>query len=151
MAYINHQWGSSYVVEMGDGATPTEVFTKIAVINTSKSITGSAETATAQVRDLDDNAAVMKTVRKVIATDTSVSGSGQVHPIAMMALWTWFYSGAAKSLKFRTNGLTGAQGGVVHAGKFVLTNIQVTAETDSLVECELTLEQADAITATAAA
>lgn len=150
MSYINHQWGSSYVVELGDGATPTEVFTKVAVINTSKSITGSAETATAQVRDLDDNGAVMKTVRKVTSTDTSISGSGQVHPIAMLALWNLFYSGEARNMKFRTNGLTGVQGGLIHAGKFVLTNIQVSAETDSLVECELTFEQADAVSATAA-
>lgn len=150
MAYIDHKWGSSYVVQLGDGATPTEVFKNIAVINNSKAITGTAETATAQVRDLDDPGAVMKTVAKVTSTTTTITGSGQVHPIAMLPLWNLFYSGAIRNMKFSTVGMTGAQGGIIHSGKYVLTNLQVTAETDSLVECDLTFSQADAVSVAAA-
>jgi len=150
MAYISHIYNSTYVLQLGDGTTPTEVFTQIGTINTSKNFSATAETSATPVRDLDNHGAPMKTVRKVVSTDSQITGSGQIHTPAMLALWTWFYSGAAKSVKFGTTGLTSVNGGIMHSGKYVLTALSCGGETDDIATVEMTLEQADQPTVVAA-
>ena len=145
MSYIQTAYVHQYVFSVGDGATPTEVFTRLGVINTNQSFTATSETETTKVKDIDDFTKPAKTLRKVTSLDYKVEGSGLVHKPAMLALYTWQASGAAKNCKFSLPGT----GGIVHSGPFVITSLSVQGDFDSAAEVSITLEAADAVTTAA--
>lgn len=143
-------WGEEYILELGNGATPTEVFARVALVNTNSDFTGTASTETAEVVDLDDLTLPATVVRRVNSVDTKIEAAGMVHAPAVQAMWDWFFSGKAKNMKFRL-ARTAANGGIVHAGSYVLTSFKTGGQHKSASECSMTFEQASAPKITAAA
>lgn len=140
MAYLTPVLGHEIVVKIGDGATPTEVFTAPNLINTSRGVQLSTETVTDQITDLDDHGLPAQTHRRVASVDTKIDGSGKLHIGATYEWLDWISNGDVKNIE-----VISTKAGFRGFGPFVLTSFQITGERNQMSECQITLEQAGPI------
>ncbi|MDO1559825.1 phage tail tube protein [Brevundimonas sp. 2R-24] len=149
MATIQNVLGETFLIQIGDGAE-TEVFAHPALINTKRSINFSTNVESDELVDISDQSAPAQTVRRVRSTDLKVDGSGLIHGPALNEWVAWSLSGEVKNVKVTKTG-AGASGGFTITGPFVLTGFQIDAERVKSAECQITLEQAGALTYAATA
>ncbi|HEY0011557.1 MAG TPA: phage tail tube protein [Allosphingosinicella sp.] len=142
MAYISPVLGDQLLVKIGDGAA-TEVFTHPALINTSRGVSFSTNVESDELVDLADQSAPAQTVRRVRSTDCKIDGAGMLHAPDTKEWLDWAQGGEIKNIKV-------TDGNWVITGPFVLTSFQVTGERLKSSTCQITLEQAGAVTITAA-
>lgn len=137
--YLVPVLGDQIQVKIGDGATPTEVFTHPAIINTSRGISFSTNTESDEIIDLNDQAAPAQMVRRVTSTDCKIDGAGRIHKPAAVEWMQWAQSGDIKNVQV-------TDGNWKVTGPFVLTSFQITGERLKSSECQMTLEQAGPVT-----
>ncbi|MGY3527697.1 phage tail tube protein [Bradyrhizobium sp. USDA 4452] len=94
-----------FLIELGDGATPTELFKAPCGMN-SRGFKRTAATNTTNVPDCDDPDAPSWLETDVVSLAWSLSGSG-VAASEDFATWeTWFHSGVSKNIRItRDKGL----------------------------------------------
>ncbi|MCB4861973.1 phage tail protein [Sphingobium sp. PNB] len=141
MSNVNAIRGHQITVQIGNGADP-EVFTHTAQINTTRGVTLTATTESGELVDLADQSLPATTVAAVKATNIKVDGNGVLQSTDVKTYSDWLLSGEAKNVKV-------IAGNATFTGPFLLTQFQVSGERMSLVEAQITLEQADKITVTA--
>lgn len=142
MAAIMSARGHQYTVQIGNGATPTEVFAHPALINTTRSLTMTVNTASAEVPDATNQALPATTVRVAQSTDSKIDGAGLLHTSSLKEYMDWAASGVAKNVKFTGPGAT-------VTGPYILTSFQITGDRVEMVEATMTFEQSGAVTVTA--
>lgn len=143
MAYITPVLGDTILVKVGDGET-SEVFTHDALINTTRGVTFSTSTESDELIDLADQSAPAQTIRRVRATDCKIDGAGMLHSPAVLEWLEWAQGGTIKNIQI-------TDGEWIIEGPFVLTNFQLTGERLKSSTCQITLEQAGAVTVEAVA
>ena len=127
--------GSKFLIQLGDGAEPTEVFVAPCAL-TSKGINFSAETNDFNVADCEDEDAAVWTERVVSALSAGVSGSGTLATESLDLWEDWFLSAAAKNIRVKID-TTLAKGGRHYAMSAVLTSFNITANTGELAQIEV--------------
>lgn len=121
--------GSKLLVQIGDGATPTETFAHDCLINTSRGIQFESETSEAIMPDCnnpDDPA------WKVVTKDgmsVTISGAGMLHTPSVETWFNWFKQAASKNIRFNVN-VAGASGGGYWSGAFHLTTMEVSGDSN---------------------
>ena len=140
MSFVDVANGELILVQVGDGESP-EVFAHDCLINGDRSIAMSASTVTNEVPRCDDPSAPSKTMRAVVATDSSISGSGKMHSSSVKTWQDWLLSGEPKNIRVKHN----ETGKWQVAGSYVLTSFQVNGTPKTNAEVSVTLEQADAV------
>lgn len=138
MAYIVPVLGETILVKIGDGAVP-EVFAAPTLINTSRSISFSTSTETDQLIDLENQSAPAQTVRRVTSTDCKIDGEGMVNRGDVHEWLAWAQAGTIKNLQV-------TDGTWIVEGPFTLTAFQTGGERLKSTTCQITLEQAGAVT-----
>ena len=143
MAIITPVIGHEAIIAIGDGATPTEVFTASASINTTRGISFSTETESDELIDTADQSAIALVVRRARAKDSKIDGAGMVSKTDVKTWADWAVAGTAKNIKVTF-------GNMLATGSYILTGFQLTGERKKTVEFQCTLEQAGAVTITTA-
>ena len=129
---------ASFKILVGDGATPTEVFTAICGL-TSKGISGSADVVTSEVPDCSDEDLPSWQEKDVKSISMSLSGSGMWSTENHAILMDWFLSGAKKNCKVQY--ATAATGSPEYlAGPCVLASLNNAVEKGGRISAEITLE-----------
>ncbi|QJR03478.1 hypothetical protein HH800_15610 [Sphingobium yanoikuyae] len=142
MAAITTARGYQYTVQVGNGATPTEVFAHPALINTTRGITMTVNAASAEVVDATNQALPATTVRIAQSTDSKIDAAGMLHTSSLKEYMDMVATGKVTNLKFTGPGAT-------ITGPYILTSFQITGDRVEMVECTMTFEQAGAVTVTA--
>lgn len=127
-----------FVITLGDGATPTEVFAAPCGF-TEKAFILNAETVDTNVPDCDDPDAATWTERAVRARSFSINGSGVLARESQKLWRDFFLQNTSKNLKITFPG-TGAQGGGTWNGKGILTNLEFGAAIGERVSVSVTIE-----------
>lgn len=146
MAPVKAMNGTQLLIQIGDGATPTETFTHDCLINTSRGIQFASETNRQTIPDcLNLDEAAWQSLSKDGLTAT-ITGSGMLHTVSVETWFNWFNSDDAKNVRVLLSGVTGANGGGYWAGAFKLTGFEVTGDRNAKAEVSVTLENDGAIT-----
>lgn len=126
-----------FIIEIGDGATPTEEFTPICGL-TSKGINFSAETVTSEVPDCDDEDLPSWMEKDVKAVGASISGSGMWAKQSHETMMQWILNGTKKNVKVRYPATAGDVGSLT--GPAVCTALGHAAEKGGRITCEISIE-----------
>lgn len=142
MAYTATVKGQHIIVQMGDGATPTEVFTTICGI-TEKGLEQTASTSEETIWDCADQDAPPKVVRDVQSTDWSISASGQVDSSGLAALDTAFTAAVERNFRFVFKDTVINK---YKQGPGIITSFSVTGTNGEKAKVSLTITGAGALT-----
>lgn len=151
MAAVPRVTGSKLLVQIGNGATPTEVFAADCFINTSRGIKFTSETNEEIMPDCDNpNDPAWKSVTKD-GLQATISGAGKLFTASVEEWWNWFKGDIGKNVRVRIDVLA-ASGGGYWQGSFKLTEFEVSAGGNKEVcEAQISLVSDGAITWTDAA
>jgi predicted secreted protein len=124
MAFPKTLQGHKILIQIGDGATPTEAFAAYCgMVNANLSFTSSVQENA--VPDCADPAAPMWLERSVDTLGVTISGDGTLDTKdALPAWWEWFTSAEAKNIRVKVDAAP-ADGGGYWAGSFVLTSLEL--------------------------
>lgn len=140
--------GSKMLVLIGDGATPTEVFTAPCGLTT-KGLNRSAETSESTTPDCTDPSLPVWTEREVVSLSWDASGAG-VLASESVAMWdTWFKSGQPKNIRIEV--YSGPNAGRKYSGAALLTQFNLTGERGNKVTVDTTLSGTGALSEAAIA
>lgn len=141
--------GAKVLLQIGNGASPTEQFSvPCGLTGTTISFSGSAQEEA--VHDCDTPEAAAWVYRQIDSLSMTVSGTGLVDTSNLQAtLYAWWSSGAAKNCRVKID-VTGANGGGQWAGSFVCTSLSVTGERKQRSTVEIEIQSNGPLTWTAA-
>lgn len=149
MAAVPRVTGSKLLVQIGNGATPTEIFAHDCLINTARGIKFTTETNEEIMPDCTaPDSPSWKAVSKdgVMAT---ISGAGKLNATSVSAFYAYLTGQNSKNVRVMIN-LTGANGGGYWQGAFHLTEFEARAGGNKeTVECQISLVSDGAVTWTA--
>lgn len=124
--YVNVQAGELLILEIGNGAVP-EVFTPTCTINTTRKVTFSSKSSTAEAANCTNPSFPAQTVREVMSTDLSFDGDGLADGPSLLALiqWNQGVGGVTvKNCKIIMN-RSGANGGFTISVPLICDSIEV--------------------------
>jgi predicted secreted protein len=138
--------GTALLVQIGNGASPTETFTHDCLINTSRGIQFASETNRQTIPDCNNlDATAWQSLSKDALTAT-INGAGMLHTTSVKTWFNWFNSNDSKNVRVLLSGVSLANGGGHWSGAFKVTAFEVTGERNAKAECTVTLESDGAIT-----
>lgn len=145
MPVVKTMNGTQLLVQIGDGAQPTETFAVDCLINTARGIQFQSDTNEFIVPDCDnpDDPAWKEVTKDGLSA--TITGGGMVHSTSLENFFYWFTSKNTKNVRFRSN-LTGANGGGYWQGAFHLTQFEVTGDRNEKAMCSLTLISSGVVT-----
>lgn len=151
MTAVSRVPGSKLLVQIGDGATPTEQFAHDCLINTSRGIQFNADTNEYIMPDCDNpDDPAWKDVTKD-GLSVTITGSGMLHATSVETWFAWWKDDATKNIRFKLN-LAGASGGGHWSGAFHLTQMEISADGQKdTATANVTLVSSGAVTWTDAA
>ncbi len=115
--------GSKILIMIGDGGDP-ETFAHPCLINSTRSVEGTATTVDSVIPDCADQDAPAWTSREKDALSYSISGEGICDDDSVAEYRAWLISPAAKNVKQ----VISSENGRTLTGKFHLTTFSVTGE-----------------------
>lgn len=128
---------SKLYIKLGNGATPTEVFTEPCGLNT-KGINFTKETNDVTVPDCDDPDLPAWTQRGVRTLAAEVTGAGILAAEALPDWWDAFHNTNSANYQIGINAPPANNGGY-WAGKMHLTRFGVTGELGNKIQVAVTL------------
>ncbi|MGU3495932.1 phage tail tube protein [Xanthobacteraceae bacterium A53D] len=138
--------GSTMLILVGNGATPTEVFSAPCGLNT-KGLNRSAETSDNVVPDCDDPAAPAWTEREVSSLSWEISGAGMLASESVTVWDEWYTSGEAKNVRVEIH--SGPNAGRTYSGKALLTQYNISGERGNKVAVDVTISGTGVLTGAA--
>jgi predicted secreted protein len=126
---------SKLIIMVGDGATPTEVFTAQCGL-TSKGISFTSDVADVAVPDCDNPDDPAWSERDVSTKNCTVSGDGVLATDHRQDWDDWFQSGESRNCRIMID-IPLADGGGYYEGAFVLTTFTINGNQD---DAKLTVE-----------
>ena len=145
MAPVKAMNGTSLLVQIGNGATPTEAFSHDCLINTERGIQFQSETNREMIPDCDDPEAPAWSFINVDGLSATITGAGKLHTASVPEWHDWFVSGEAKNVRTLLNGVALANGGGHWAGAYKLTGWQVSGTRNEKATVSVTLESDGAV------
>lgn len=145
MAYTNKLRSTRAYIAIGDGATPTEVFSPLCGITT-KGLTQTRATSETVDWDCADPDATPITVRDTGATDWSITGSGLLHRPLLGDIQDAFESATPTNFRFVFDEPTTDQ--VIDgffAGPGIVTELTITGENGQYLNISITITAAGPI------
>lgn len=142
MAYTDKLKSTRVAIMMGDGATPTEVFSPMCGITT-KGFQQTRATNDTVDWDCADPDATPVTVRDAGATDWTISGSGLLHRPLLADVQEAFDSGNPTNFRFMFDEPTGSE--VIdgyYQGPGFITDLNITGNNGEYVNISITISAA---------
>jgi predicted secreted protein len=150
MAAVKTLNGEKLLVQIGDGASPSETFTHDCLINTERGIAFSADTQEFVVPDcLAPEDPAWKEVTKD-GLSASINGAGMLHTSSVETWFNWFKSSDTKNVRVKVD-VAGADGGGYWQGAFHLTSFEITGNRKEKSTVSVTLMSNGPVTWTDAA
>lgn len=129
---------ANFKILIGDGATPTEVFTPVCGL-TSKGLQGSADVVTSEVPDCANEDLPSWQEKDVKSVGAQISGSGMWAKESHEMLMAWFLSGTKKNVKIQY--ADAATGDTEYlAAPAVLSQLNHAVEKGGRLSADITLE-----------
>lgn len=139
-----------YYIALGDGATPTEAFTRPCAL-ASRTFTLTGTPAEVNLLDCADESLPMWTSREISIMSGTVAGEGTLDPDDLETWREWMLSAEVKNARIMLD-LPVADGGGYYEGPFVLTTFEnVSSKENGTVTFSLEMMSAGTITWTDAA
>ena len=133
--YVEVVDGEKILVQIGDGAEPEE-FAHDCLINTSRSISLTANVSEQSIPNCKNPSEADKIVRRVESTDSNISGEGKLHSSSTLK---WMQL-VGKIVNIRAR-----QAGVWRiAGAYIVQSFEVTGQNRQFATASVNLVQADA-------
>lgn len=145
MALVKVMNGEQLLVQIGNGATPTETFAHDCLINTERGISFSANMSDSLVPDCDSPALPAWLIRHKDGLSATINGAGMIHTASLEDWWTWFNGDATRNVRVKVN-VAGADGGGYWQGAFHLSEFQVTGTRKETATVSVTLVSSGPIT-----
>ncbi|SKA31018.1 phage tail tube protein [Consotaella salsifontis] len=142
--------GKKLLVQIGDGASPDEVFASDCMINAERGLALSVDSNDFVIPDCDDPDAAGWKEREVDGMSGTISGSGMLHTTSFATWFNWMESAAPKRCRV-TLDVTAANGGGYVEGLFFLTSFEVKGSRNDKVTADVTLDSTGILTWTDAA
>jgi|SRR5215207_5772319 len=136
--------GSKLYIQLGNGATPTELFTAPCGLTT-RGITFTKDTNDVTVPDCDDPDLPAWTERAVASFSAEVTGSGILAAEALPTWRTSFLNAVSSNARIGINAPL-AQAGGHYAGKIHITSFAITGEVGDKINVAVTLVSDGALT-----
>lgn len=135
--------GSKLLVQIGDGATPTETFAHDCFINTSRGIQFQSETNEFIMPDCDNpDDPSWKEVTKD-GLSVTITGAGMLYAASAETWFNWWKDDATKNVRFKLN----VAGTGYWAGAFHLTQLEISADSNKdTATASITLVSSGAVT-----
>jgi len=149
MAAVKHARGVKLLIKIGDGEVP-EVFVAYCTINAARSIAGEAATNDFNIPDCDDPDAMGWLAREKVSLSYSVNGAGILNTPDVEAFAEFLADPLSRNCEIIVD-VPAADGGVVFAGRFHLTNFEITGDRGSKMEATVSMVSDGEITVTAVA
>lgn len=129
--------GSQFIIELGDGATPIEVFVAPCALNT-KGINFTATANEQNIADCNDPDAPMWIERMVQTLSGDITGAGTLAFESYNVWREWFLSGLERNVRARFNDVPAPNGGH-YIGSYILTAFNTGANQGELATIEVTM------------
>ncbi|ADU12036.1 phage tail tube protein [Asticcacaulis excentricus] len=139
--------GVKLLIKIGNGASPTEVFTALCSINAQRGITFNSQTNDETVPDCTDLEKIAWIVREVESLSVEVSGGGKANKPDVPKLFNWWKSGESKNIQIILDDATAANV-ITFAGAFKLTSFEVTGDRGGKAELTMSLASDGEVTGT---
>lgn len=139
MAQLVGAKGSQLLIKVLTALGPPKVFTAPCSINAEREFALEANINESVGIDCADPEAPGWVDRTVDSLSGTVTGSGRHNAPDWEAWWDWFVSGESKECQVITN-LDAADGGDIHTGNFVLSNLSKSGARGGYVESSITLQ-----------
>lgn len=136
-----------FIIKIGDGATPTEVFSKPCGLNT-QGINFTKEVNEVTVPDCDDPDLAAATERAVVSTSAEITGEGILAAEFLPDWWAFYQFNGSRNCQIQL--VTPAPNGGQWTGKFILTGFNVTAAIGEKVSVAIAAQSDGPVTWTAA-
>lgn len=145
MAPVKSMNGTKLLIQIGDGEDP-EVFAHDCLINTERSFSVEKSTNSFAVIDCDnpDDAAWVERVSDELSA--AISGSGVLHTTSLKTWFGYVTSGESYNARILLNGVAAIDGGGHFAGKFKVTNLEITGNRGEKTTVSVALENDGAVT-----
>lgn len=126
MAAVTRVSGSKLLVQIGDGATPTEAFAHDCLINTARGIQFQSDTNEYIMPDCDnpDDPAWKEVTKDGLSV--TITGAGMLYTASVENWFDWWKAAATKNVRFKLN--VAATG--YWAGKFHLSQMEIAADSN---------------------
>lgn len=141
--------GKKFLVQLGDGGSPTEAFDEPCGLTT-RGIAFTKATSETVMPDCDDADVVPFVTREAISRSVTVSGSGKVARESLAAWRQFWEDEGTRNCRFVVPG-TGAQGGGRWQGAWHLSSFSVTAVYGESADIEIEMVSSGNMPWTAAA
>jgi Phage tail tube protein len=138
MAQVKTLVGEKLLIQIGDGATPTEAFSIDCLINAERGVQMSAETQEFVVPDCDNPSLPGWKEMFKDGMSISVSGGGMLHTTSVENFFNWMNSDTAKNVRIKFD-VSGALGGGYIAVPMKLTAFSVTGNRKQNTTADITL------------
>lgn len=111
MSQVKYMNGTKLLIQIGNGATPSEVFAHDCLINTDRGIAFSADENRQVIPDCDNPDDPAWSVLNKDGLQAQITGSGMLHTTSLEAWFDWFNSDDAKNIRVVIDVPAGAGGG----------------------------------------
>ncbi len=138
MANVKTMTGQKLLIQIGDGATPTETFAHDCLINAERGVQMQSETNESIVMDCDspDDPGWKEVFKDGLSI--SVSGGGNLHTASLETFFNWLNSDTAKNVRIKFD-VAGALGGGYIAVPMKLTQFNITGARQNNATADITL------------
>lgn len=123
--------GEKLLIQIGNGATPVEVFSHDCLINLDRSFALTADATDVIVPDCDAPEQVGFKQRFIDGLSGDISGSGLLHTTSIKAWNDWLISAAGKNCRVNVN-VSNALGGGYWAASFKLQSFSISGPRKNL-------------------
>lgn len=137
--------GTSLLIQIGDGGSPTEIFTHDCLINLDRSFTLAGDTNDVIVPDCDDPTLPAFKQRFIDGISGDISGAGKLHTASAKAWQAWLLSGAAKNVRVKLD-VSGALGGGYFAFAAKLSSFAISGARNEVATSDVALMSHGTIT-----
>lgn len=145
MAAVKHMRGVKLLLKVGDGATPTEVFTSMCSINAERGITFTSATNDQDIPDCTNPDLLAWVAREKTNLSASVTGAGVLDTSDVAAMFAWLTSENTKNCKVIVD-VPSASGGQIFTGTYHLTEFSITGNRGEKAQCSISLQSSGPVT-----
>ena len=143
MTPVNSVNGERLLVQIGDGATPTETFAASCLINTERGIQFTSSTNDAVIPDCEnpENPAFVERIKD--HPTAAINGAGMLHTSSVDEWFAWYLSQDTNNVRVKVD-VSAANGGGYWEGAFLLTDFEVTGTRKEKATASITLQSSGA-------
>lgn len=130
--------GDSLLIQIGDGATPTEAFAHDCLINLTRTFALGGDVTDIIVPDCDTPTNAGWKQRFIDGLSGDISGEGVLHTPSVESWFNWLISNASKNVRIKVD-VSGALGGGYWSGAYKLQTFSLTGEHKGLTNASIQL------------